>query len=110
MLILSLSLSEKLANALLVIRLRSDIFMRLASQSSFAPASFSAMHSPSLYVLTAACLEGIMYNALVSDEKCQVLDLCREAGIDFTAPIHCRGSVYCLRRPASASPPSRSEY
>ncbi len=43
------------------------------------------------------CLEGIMYNALVSDEKCQVLDLCREAGIDFTAPIHCRGSVYCLR-------------
>ena len=56
MLILSLSLSEKLANALLVIRLRSDIFMRLASQSSFAPASFSAMHSPSLYVLTAACI------------------------------------------------------
>ena len=42
-------------------------------------------------------LEGIMYNALVSDDKCQVLDLCHEAGIDFTAPIHSRGSVFCLR-------------
>lgn len=42
-------------------------------------------------------LSGILYNALMNDEKCQVLDLCRDAGIDFTAPIHRRGSVFCLR-------------
>lgn len=44
-----------------------------------------------------AYLEGIMHNALVNDMKCQVLDLCHDAGIDFTAPIHSGGSVYCLR-------------
>lgn len=42
-------------------------------------------------------LEGIMHNALTNDDKCQVLDLCHEAGIDFTMPIHSRGSVFCLR-------------
>lgn len=42
-------------------------------------------------------LEGILHNALVNDTKCQVLDLCHEAGIDFTAPIHSGGSVFCLR-------------
>lgn len=42
-------------------------------------------------------LSSILYNALLNDEGCQILDLCRNAGIDFTAPIHSRGSVFCLR-------------
>ncbi|MDE7326358.1 MAG: ankyrin repeat domain-containing protein [Lachnospiraceae bacterium] len=42
-------------------------------------------------------LESILHNALVNDEKCQVLDLFQEAGIDFVAPIHSHGSVFCLR-------------
>ncbi len=43
------------------------------------------------------CLANIMYSALIRDEKCQLLDLCHESGIDFTMPIHSGGSVFCLR-------------
>lgn len=39
----------------------------------------------------------ILYNALLNDEKCHVMDFCKEAGIDFTAPIHYRSGVFCLR-------------
>ena len=39
----------------------------------------------------------ILYNALSYDPKCQALDLCKEAGIDFTAPIHTHSGVTCLR-------------
>lgn len=39
----------------------------------------------------------ILYNALLHDEKCQVLDIIKDAGIDFTAPVHRGGSVECIR-------------
>lgn len=39
----------------------------------------------------------IFHNALIADKKCMVLDACREAGLDFTAPIHSGGSATCLR-------------
>lgn len=39
----------------------------------------------------------ILYNALLNDEKCQVLDMLVQAGIDLTAPIHSGGSVECIR-------------
>lgn len=39
----------------------------------------------------------ILYSALMRDEGCQVLDMLREAGIDFLAPIHSGGSVECIR-------------
>lgn len=42
-------------------------------------------------------VENIMHNALISDRKYQVLDICRKAGLDFTIPIHFHGSVSCLR-------------
>ncbi len=40
---------------------------------------------------------GILHNALNNDENCRVLDLCKEAGVDFVAPIHRSGGVDCLR-------------
>lgn len=40
---------------------------------------------------------GILYSALLNDKKCQVLDMLREAGIDFLAPIHSGGGVECIR-------------
>lgn len=42
-------------------------------------------------------LTGILNNALVNDEQCQVLEVFYNAGIDFTMPIHSRGTVFCLR-------------
>ncbi|MCM1305591.1 MAG: ankyrin repeat domain-containing protein [Butyrivibrio sp.] len=39
----------------------------------------------------------ILYSALLNDEKCQILDMLAEAGIDMTAPIHMGGSVECIR-------------
>lgn len=42
-------------------------------------------------------LTDIFHNALMNDEKCHVMDFCKEAGIDFTAPIHYQSSVFCLR-------------
>lgn len=39
----------------------------------------------------------ILHNALCSDEEAHVLDACREAGIDFTIPLHYSGDVFCLR-------------
>lgn len=40
---------------------------------------------------------GMLYNALIRDEKCRVLDILKNAGIDFTAPIHSSGSAVCIR-------------
>lgn len=42
-------------------------------------------------------LTDIMYSALLNDEKCQVIDFCKDADIDFTMPIHSGGSVFCIR-------------
>lgn len=42
-------------------------------------------------------LSGIFYNALRQDEDCRVLDLCREADIEFDALIYTSGGVTCLR-------------
>ncbi len=42
-------------------------------------------------------ITGILHNALVSDEEAHVLDVCREAGIDFTIPLHYHGEILCLR-------------
>lgn len=42
-------------------------------------------------------VEEILHNALMSDDKAHVLDTCREAGIDFTMPIHYNGEAFCLR-------------
>lgn len=39
----------------------------------------------------------IMYNALIQDEDCQVLDICNKAGIDFVQPIYNSGTVTCVR-------------
>lgn len=39
----------------------------------------------------------ILYNALLYDENCQVLDIIKDAGIDFTSPVHRGGSVECIR-------------
>ncbi|MBD5460361.1 MAG: hypothetical protein HDR26_05385, partial [Lachnospiraceae bacterium] len=39
----------------------------------------------------------ILYSALMHDQKCQVLDMLQEAGIDFLTPIHSGGSVECIR-------------
>lgn len=39
----------------------------------------------------------ILHNALVSDDKAHVLEVCRDAGIDFTIPIHYHGDILCLR-------------
>ncbi len=39
----------------------------------------------------------ILHNALTSDKDAQVLDICKEAGVDFMMPIHYRGELFCLR-------------
>lgn len=39
----------------------------------------------------------IFHNALQSDPNYQVLDACQKAGLDFTMPMHFRGSITCLR-------------
>lgn len=39
----------------------------------------------------------ILNNALMDDENCRILDICMEAGIDFTAPICTGGNITCLR-------------
>ncbi len=39
----------------------------------------------------------ILHNALVCDSDAHVLDICKEAGLDFTIPIHCHGDILCLR-------------
>ena len=40
---------------------------------------------------------GILYSGLLEDEKCQILDLCNEAGIDFVMPVYSGSSVTCIR-------------
>ncbi len=39
----------------------------------------------------------ILYSALLHDEKCRILDLCHDSGVDFMTPIHCGGGITCLR-------------
>lgn len=39
----------------------------------------------------------IFHNALQSDPKYRVLDVCQKAGLDFVMPIHFGGSISCLR-------------
>ncbi len=39
----------------------------------------------------------IFHNALISDPKFRVLDACKNAGLDFTMPLHYNGSIICLR-------------
>lgn len=39
----------------------------------------------------------IIHNALISDKNAEVLDVCKEAGMEFTVPIHYRGEILCLR-------------
>lgn len=40
---------------------------------------------------------GIFHNALMSDPQFRVLDMCRNAGLEFTVPVHFHGSITCLR-------------
>lgn len=40
---------------------------------------------------------GILYSGLLNDEKCQLLDLCHDAGIDFVMPVYSGSSVTCIR-------------
>lgn len=39
----------------------------------------------------------ILHNALVSDSEANVLDIFKDAGLDFTLPLHYHGDVFCLR-------------
>lgn len=39
----------------------------------------------------------ILHNALMSESGTQLLDACKDAGIDFTMPIHFHGEAFCLR-------------
>ncbi len=39
----------------------------------------------------------ILHNALVADSESHVLDLCKDAGLNFTIPIHYHGDILCLR-------------
>ncbi len=39
----------------------------------------------------------ILYSALTADPKARVLDMCLNAGVDFTMPLYYRGSSLCLR-------------
>lgn len=39
----------------------------------------------------------ILHNALLTDPDASVLDIFRDAGVDFTLPIHFRGERICLR-------------
>lgn len=42
------------------------------------------------------CIKDVLHRAL-RFKAYQVLDVCRDAGFDFTAPIHCHGDIICLR-------------
>lgn len=39
----------------------------------------------------------IFHNALIADPEAHILDILHNAGLDFTAPIHCYGEKICLR-------------
>lgn len=43
------------------------------------------------------CISNIFYSAMMNDKKYQVIDICMDYGIDFTAPLHIGGTVTCLR-------------
>lgn len=42
-------------------------------------------------------LTEILNNALTADSEARVLDIFRDAGLDFTLPIHNYGDIFCLR-------------
>lgn len=42
-------------------------------------------------------ISDIFYNALHTEEGCGIIDLCKDAGIDFIAPVYSGSSVTCLR-------------
>lgn len=42
-------------------------------------------------------LTELLHNALISDREGKLLDLCRDAGIDFTLPFYYNGEMLCLR-------------
>lgn len=92
-------------------RLKLDTLGRLAG-NAFAEYSLDERDkiSPALYLAGRLIREvdeddedevgiilGILHNALLRDEKCQVLDLLKQAGYDFTAPVHRYGEVQCIR-------------
>ena len=39
----------------------------------------------------------IFHNALLADKEAHVLEICKDAGLDFTMPIHYHGDILCLR-------------
>ncbi len=43
------------------------------------------------------CILDILNNALMDDENCRILDICMDAGIAFTAPMHSCSTITCLR-------------
>lgn len=43
------------------------------------------------------CISNIFYSSMLNDKKYQVIDICMDYGIDFTAPVHSGGAVTCLR-------------
>lgn len=92
-------------------RLKPDTLGRLTS-NAFAEYSSDERDkiSPALYLAGRLIREvdeddedevgiilGILRNALLRDEQCQVLDLLKKAGFDFAAPIHRYGEVQCIR-------------
>lgn len=42
-------------------------------------------------------VKSILSHAFRSDEKARILDLCKDAGLDFTMPVYYCGDVICLR-------------
>lgn len=42
-------------------------------------------------------LTEILSNALIADSEAHVLDLFKDAGLDFTVPLHYLGDILCLR-------------
>ena len=42
-------------------------------------------------------VSAVFHNALMSDKDSHVLEVCKDAGLDFTKPICYHGDVFCLR-------------
>lgn len=93
-----------------IIKLDLNNFSRITSNAFALPANDIDKITPALYLTKRLlgqidtddddefyCILNILHNALNNDESCKVLDLCSEAGIDFTMPIHRSGGVKCLR-------------
>lgn len=93
-----------------IIRLDMNNFARITSNAFAIPSNDIDKITPALYLAKRLirqidtddddelyCILGILHNAFNNDKDCRVLDLCKEAGIDFTMPIHRSGEVKCLR-------------